>query len=162
MTRSSLTLKYNDGQGTSWLSFPQKTSIGGDRTWLLIQCLALFAPSLSPCCPHSPALFLIIMCWCENPLSEIDSTPDKFLYLGPIPSIFFYSVTKAFLRYNLSSRHKIVPKNCTSVSCIFYDRTGVRCWMHLLLWAFDVRANWDDVVRPPVSPPQLVEPLTGS
>ncbi len=39
-----------------------------------------------------------------------------------VPSIFFYSVTKAFFRYDLTSRHKILHKNHTVFFC---DRTGL-------------------------------------
>jgi hypothetical protein len=35
-------------------------------------------------------------------------------FLGARPIHFLYSVAKAFLRYDLTSRHKIVPTNCTS------------------------------------------------
>jgi hypothetical protein len=100
--------------------------IGGDGTWLPIRCLALSTPSLSPCylpptcfasCSTATSLphFLIVVCWLMSlPCRDRHYTPDKFLFLALIPSIFFYSVTKAFFRYNSTSRHEIVLKNHTS------------------------------------------------
>jgi hypothetical protein len=60
--------------------------------------------------PLACFIFWLLCVGWVSPL-EIDTTPDEFLPLVPLPSIFFYSVTK---KYDLSSRHKIVPKNCTS------------------------------------------------
>ncbi len=65
--------------------------------------------------PPLACLIFWLLCvgWWVSPL-EIDTIPDEFLPLAPVPSIFFYSVSKAFLRYNFTSRHEIVPKNHTS------------------------------------------------
>ncbi len=108
----------------------------GFSIWLLCVELAetghgcwsdvLHCPPLPSCCvirhplasrlvvPPIACLIFWLLCigWWVSPL-EIDTTSDKFLSLAPVPSIFFYSVTKAFFRYNLTFRHEIVPKNCT-------------------------------------------------
>ncbi len=108
--------------------------IGRDGTWSTIRCLALSTPSLSSCylppacfascSPPTPLPYLlIVMYWLMSlPSLEIDTTSDEFLSLAPVPSILCYSVTKAFLRYSLTSRHKIVPKNCNVFLC---DRAGL-------------------------------------
>ncbi len=126
------------GEGQPGRPSPRRHWIGGDRMWSPIQCLTLSPPSLSLFCPPpaclascSPATcqpyFFIVMCWWVSPLKMIDTTyPWRIFVLGPIPSNFFYSVTKAFLRYNLSSRQDISPKNCTSVSWFFLWQNGLR------------------------------------
>ncbi len=125
MTQTSPTLKYNNGQGTSRPSFPQKTSdrLRRDVVANLMCCvvcpfpLTVLSAARLPCVlqsSHLPALFFDCYVLVRVSPLEIDTTPDVFLSMAPIPSIFFFSVTETFLRYNLSSRHKIVPKNCTS------------------------------------------------
>ncbi len=65
--------------------------------------------SCSPatCLPY----FLIVIYWLTSLPTRERHYPWQILSLMPVPSIFFYSVTKVFFRYNLLSCLEIVPKN---------------------------------------------------